>query len=40
MLKVHGCSMEEVKEDDYLGDIVNFKGNNGSNIKNRVRKGI
>ena len=39
-LKVHGCLMEEVKSDTYLGDILASDGKNTLNIENRVSKGL
>ena len=37
---VHGCEMEKVEEDLYLGDIVASNGKNKSNIESRISKGI
>ena len=39
-LKVHGCLMEEVKSDTYLGDVLASDGKNTLNIENRVSKGL
>ena len=38
-LKVHGTTMPEVDNDEYLGDIISADGKNKLNIKNRVAKG-
>ena len=37
-LKVHGCLMEEVKSDTYLGDILASDAKNSLNIENRGLK--
>ena len=39
-LKVHGCPVEEVLSDTYLGDIISSDGNNKLNIESRVAKGL
>ena len=39
-LKVHGTSMNEVSEEQYLGDIISSDGKNSKNIKNRISKGV
>ena len=39
-LKVHGCPMEKVFSDTYLGDIISGDGKNKLNIENRVSKGL
>ena len=39
-MRVHGHEIQEVEEDDYLGDVVNSNGKNTSNIQKRVAKGI
>ena len=39
-LLVHGCPMEEVESDTYLGDIISSNGKNTLNIDNRVSKGL
>ena len=39
-LKVHGCPMEEVESDEYLGDIISNNGKNTKNIQSRVAKGL
>ena len=38
--KVHGCKMERVSSDTYLGDIVSDDGKNKLNIESRVAKGL
>ena len=38
-LQVHETKMRNVENQLYLGDIISNTGNNGENIKNRVRKG-
>ena len=40
VLKVHGCPMEEVKSDTYLGDVLSSDGKNTLNIDARVSKGL
>ena len=39
-LKVHGCPMEKVESDTYLGDILSSNGKNTTNIESRVGKGL
>ena len=39
-LKVHGCPMESVESEEYLGDIIATNGKNTENIANRVAKGM
>ena len=39
-LKVHGCPMEKVESDTYLGDVISSNGKNTINIENRVSKAI
>ena len=39
-LKVHGCPMEKVSSDTYLGDIISNDGRNKLNIESRVAKGL
>ena len=38
-LRVHGCPMETVQSDVYLGDMISADGSNTANIKARVSKG-
>ena len=38
-LRVHGCPMETVKTDVYLGDVISADGTNTANIKARISKG-
>ena len=38
-LRVHGCAMESVKTDKYLGDFVSVDGSNSATIQDRVSKG-
>ena len=38
-LRVHGCAMESVKTDKYLGDFVSVDGSNTATIQDRVSKG-
>ena len=40
VLKVHGCPMEGVKSDTYLGDVLSCDGKNTLNIEARVSKGL
>ena len=40
LLKVHGTVMQEVEEDEYLGDVICHDGNNKKNIQKRVGKGM
>ena len=39
-LAVHGCPMEVVDSDVYLGDIISSNGKNSQNIESRVAKGL
>ena len=39
-LKVHGCPVEKVKSDTYLGDIISHDGRNKLNIEARTVKGL
>ena len=39
-LKVHGCPMERVSSDTYLGDVISSDGKNTLNIDSRVAKGL
>ena len=39
-LKVHGCPMEKVESDTYLGDILSSNGKNTTNIENIVGKSV
>ena len=38
-LKVHGTIMEEVTDDDYLGDIISNNGKNKMNLQKRISRG-
>ena len=38
--KVHGCPMERVSSDTYLGDVISSDGKNRLNIDSRVAKGL
>ena len=38
-LRVHGCPMETVQTDTYLGDVLAADGGNTANIKARISKG-
>ena len=38
-LRVHGCPMECVQSDTYLGDVIAADGTNTENIKKRISKG-
>ena len=38
-LLVHGCPMESVESDTYLGDVISSEGSNRDNIKARISKG-
>ena len=39
-LEVHGCPMEKVDSDTYLGDVISADGKNTLKIENRVAKGL
>ena len=39
-LYVHGTVMEEVVEDEYLGDVISIDGRNKKNIKKRLSRGL
>ena len=39
-LKVHGCKMEEVLDDVYLGDVIMHNGRNTKNVQKRVSRGL
>ena len=39
-LKVHGTVMEEVSEDEYLGDVISDDGKNKMNLKKRLSRGL
>ena len=39
-LKVHGTPMQEVEDDEYLGDVISHDGKNKKNIQKRVSKGM
>ena len=38
--KVHGFSLEKVKSDTYLGDIISHDGKNKKNVESRLSKGL
>ena len=38
-LLVHGCSMEMVQSDTYLGDVISSDGSNTENLRKRISKG-
>ena len=38
-LLVHGCPMQSVQSDKYLGDVISATGSNAENIKARISKG-
>ena len=40
VLKVHGTIMEEVSEDDYLGDVISADGKNSKNFNKRISRGM
>ena len=39
-IRVHGCPIEKVKSDTYLGDVISNDGKNKLNIEARVSKGL
>ena len=39
-LKVHGCPVEKVNSDTYLGDIISSDGKNKLNKESRVGNGL
>ena len=39
-LKVHGTKIEEVSEDEYLGDVITADGRNTRNVQKRTSRGM
>ena len=40
ILQVHGTIIEEVSEDEYLGDILSADGSNRKNVQKRINRGF